>query len=84
MALREAAPADVNRWRQIGRSMTVHDAGTFAPADRRRNGPRVSICSALSVRIRQSRSLFSKDAFEDEHPPAGHQMLQSVRQGLDP
>jgi hypothetical protein len=26
----------------------------------------------------------SKDAFEDEHPPAGHQMLQVIRQGLDP
>jgi hypothetical protein len=26
----------------------------------------------------------SKDAFEDEHPPAGHQMIQVVRQALDP
>ena len=30
VALRAAAPADVERWRQIGRTMTVHDAGTFA------------------------------------------------------
>ncbi len=30
VALRTAAPADVERWRQIGRAMTVHDAGTFA------------------------------------------------------
>ena len=38
-------------------------------------------CRSVSVR---AEACVSKDAFEDEHPPAGHQMLQIIRQGLDP
>ena len=51
-------------------------------ARRLRQGARVR--QAVRVGLRGARRSCSKDAFEDEHPPGGHQILQVIREALDP
>ena len=65
----------------MGTRGTLRDASTPVAC---RLGAERSLVQIQSPRSSARSWASSKDAFKDEHPPTGDQMLQVIRQALDP